>query len=124
MLLGKDIQTSKCQVKTFFLLLTFFFLFFFHFPVLSGYRKLAVEVGNYTMQINSLHEHFSFLEIQILINTEKDNIKLHIQHFEKYSELRVASMITEVYCIRHHITLFQEVNQDISILIVLDVFSG
>lgn len=89
--------------------------------------KLAVEIKNRTMQMNSLHELFAFLEIQTLINTEKDDvIKNNIQHLcEKYSELDVAAMTAEVYRIRRHITLFQEINPDtnISTWTALDLLS-
>ena len=89
--------------------------------------KLAVEIENRTMQMNSLHELFSFLEIQTLIDTEKDDvIKRHIQRLcEKYSELHISPMTAEVYRIRRHIALFQEVNPDsnISTWTALDVLS-
>lgn len=81
---------------------------------LEAVDKLTSELKKRTLQMNILHELFAFLQIQILLDAEKDEfIVRNIQHLcEKYSELNASAMIAEVHRIRRHISLFKEVHPE------------
>ena len=81
---------------------------------LEAIDQLKAEITKRTMQMNMLHQLFAFLQILTLLDTEKDDfINEQIQHTcAKYTELNAAAMITEIYCLWHHIVLYEEVNPD------------
>ena len=62
--------------------------------------------------MNLLHQWFAFLQIQTLLDTEKDDfINEQIQYTcAKYIELNAAAMIAKINCLWHHIVLYKEVN--------------
>lgn len=84
---------------------------------LEAIDKLNAEITKRTMQMNMLHQRFAFLQIQILLDTRKDDfINEQIQHTcAQYTELNAASMITEISRLRHHIVLYKEVNPDVQV---------
>ena len=59
-----------------------------------------------------LHQQFAFLQIQTLLDTEKDDfINEQIQHTcAKYTELNAAAMIAKINHLQHHSILYKEVN--------------
>lgn len=84
---------------------------------LEAVDKLTAEITKRTVQMNTLHELFAFLQIQILLDAEKDDLIVrHIQHLcVKYSDLNATAMTAEVHRIRRHIALFKEVHPEESI---------
>ena len=81
---------------------------------LEAIGQLKAEITNHTIQMNTLHQWFAFLQIQTLLDTEKDDfINEQIQHTcAKYTELNATAMITEINHLWHHIVLYKEVNTD------------
>ena len=74
--------------------------------------------------MNMLHQQFAFLQIQTLLDSEKDDfINIQIQHtYPKYTELNAAAMITEInHCT---LSLYKEVNpnEQIANLTTLDLY--
>lgn len=84
---------------------------------LEALDKLATERKKHTMQINTLKELFSFQQVQILLDTEKDDtIARQILYlYVKYFNLNTATKMTEVYHTRRHAVLFKEVHSEVSI---------
>lgn len=84
---------------------------------LEAVDKLTAEITKRTVQMNTLHELFAFLQIQTLLDAEKDDLIVrHIQHLcVKYSDLNATAMTAEVHRIRRHIALFKEVHPEESI---------
>ena len=72
------------------------------------------EITKCTIQMNTVHQSFAFLQIQTLLDTEKDDfINDQIQHTcVKYTELNAGAMVTEINCLQCHIVLYKEVNPD------------
>lgn len=68
---------------------------------LEAIDQLKAEITKCTIQMNMLHQQFAFLQIQTLLDTEKDDfINEQIQHTcAKYTELNAAAMITEINCL-------------------------
>lgn len=61
-------------------------------------EAINAEIIKRTMQMNMLHQRFAFLQIQILLDTRKDDFTNgQIQHTcAQYTEFNAASMITEI----------------------------
>lgn len=69
---------------------------------LEAVDKLTSEITKRTVQMNTLHELFAFLQIQTLLDAEKDDLIVrHIQHLcVKYSDLNATAMTAEIHRIR------------------------
>ena len=74
--------------------------------------QLKAEITKHTINMNMLYQWFAFLQIQTLLDTEKDDfINEQIQHTcAMYTELNAAAMITKIDHCWHHIVLYKEVN--------------
>ncbi|XP_044152427.1 uncharacterized protein LOC122940116 [Bufo gargarizans] len=81
---------------------------------LEAIDRLKAEITKRSTQMNMLHQRFAFLQIQTLLDIEKDDFIIEqIEHTcAKYTELNAAAMFNEINRLRKHIVLYKEVNTD------------